>query len=246
MADFEIAHLYPERGLVMTGALDELRTEALETLSPGSYRSTHGDVITAPEEVFRLLDTFLEKRLVEAFGSLEERKHWDDDEEAGPLPAGPGPYGSGIRALGGTGERIELAAGWNSRQLLASFAEEDEGPDDDAPHAREPWQEVIGDRGMLREWLCHMMRWTDNDGHFTMYPRTEQERAWLTETKASRIELADRLLMAFPPESSRYFIGGHAGWDRWSEDYLSRDEVIAFVSGDDVAVLWLSFYRFYG
>ena len=247
LAGFKVAHLYQERRIVLVHNVDDLRAEALEAVPDSTtsvtYRSLHGDLITATDEIFRLLDTLLEKRLPEAFTSLEEREHWeDDDEEAGPLPAGPGPYGSGVRGLGSAGERITLSSDGNLVLPDGGFGDED----DDAPHRREPWQEVTGTPDLLRAWLIGRMRWTMNDGDYTEYPQTEQERIQLAETQAGRAELADRLLTAFPPERSRYFFGAHAGWDRWSEDYLSRDEVIAFAAEDHVAVLWLALYRYYG
>ncbi|MBT2224366.1 hypothetical protein [Nonomuraea sp. NEAU-A123] len=247
LADFKVAHLYQERCIVRVRGVDDLRVEALEAVADSTasvtYRSRHGGLVTATDEIFRLLDTLLETRLPEAFTPLEERAHWeDDDEEAGPLPAGPGPYGSGVRGLGSTGERITLVSNGNLVLPDAGFGDED----DDAPHRREPWQEVTGAPDLLRAWLIGRMRWTMNDGDYTEFPHTEQERIQLAETQASRAELADQLLTAFPPERSRYFVGAHAGWDRWSEDYLSRDEVIAFASEDHVAVLWLALYRYYG
>ena len=252
LADFKVAHLYRERRVVRVCGVDDLRAEALEAVPDGTasvtYQSLHGDPVTAPDEIFRLLDTLLEKRLPEAFTPLAEREHWeDDDEEAGPLPAGPGPYGSGVRALGSAGERITLSSNGDLAVPKATgFGDEDDQPDDDAPHRREPWQEVTGAPDLLRAWLIGRMRWTMNDGDYSEYPQTEQERIRLAETQAGRAELADRFLTVFPPERSRYFAGAHAGWDRWSEDYLSRDEVIAFASEDHVAVLWIALYRYYG
>ncbi|MFC7582554.1 hypothetical protein ACFQYP_01135 [Nonomuraea antimicrobica] len=251
LSNSKVAHLYQERCIVRVRGVDDLRAEALEAVADSTasvtYRSIHGGTITATDEIFRLLDTLLEKRLPEAFTPLEERKHWeDDDEEAGALPAGPGPYGSGVRALGSAGERITLISNGKLDLPDAGFGFEDDGPDDDAPHRREPWQEVTGDPDLLPTWLIGRMRWTMNDGTYDEFPHTEQGRIQLAETQASRAELADQLLTSFPPERSRYFVGAHAGWDRWSEDYLSRDEVIAFASENHMAVLWLALYRYYG
>lgn len=248
-----------------------------------AYRSTHGDVQTAPEEIFRLLDTILERRLTNAFRP-QGRWHWQDlGHEDRPPPDGLGSYGSGFRALGSRGERIDLR--WEpSADLFSPYDEIAEPPDDELDadpfgedgdlldcdpydpdderyvndngyfsRAPQPWKKVLGDDRALHEWLVGRMRWRGfNDGHFTSDPRTQPERIRFAEYDASRRDLADRLLTAFPQDRSRYFRGEHA-WKRWHEDpltrdeeFLSRDEVIAFVSGGDVAMLWLYFYRWYG
>lgn len=57
-----------------------------------------GQVRSSPRAIFRVLDTFLERHLVDAFAPVPAREHWETGDA---LPAGPGPYGSGLRALGG-------------------------------------------------------------------------------------------------------------------------------------------------
>lgn len=260
LAKFKVAYLRPERCVVRVHRHDDLAADALVVEASNAdggaavaYRSIHGGVITATEETFRLLDTFLENRLPEAFVPLEERKHWDDPG-ADPLPAGPGPRGSGVRGLGSAGERIDLTVGPDPD--LTYDPEDDDEYDEEnydhhdmsdaAPHRREPWREVVGDRDLLLSWLISRMRWTMNDGRYTEFPSNPRQEAARERTHATRRELADKLVTAFPPGHSRYFIGAHAGWDRWHEDYLDRDEVIAFVSSDQITVLWMDFFRHYG
>jgi hypothetical protein len=123
---------------------------------------------------------------------------------------------------------------------------EDDSPDDDQPRPREPWREVVATPDALGEWLRGRLRWTLNDTTSVDWSDHARRADVERESTHSRREFADRLLAAFPPQSSRYFVGGHAGWDQWYEDYLSRDEVIAVATADTVAVLWLYFYRWYG
>lgn len=236
--------------VVVVASLAGLRALALQTVRSDddvvAYESVHGGVVRATEEVFCLLDTLLEKLLPHSFAWVREREDWedDDDDTSRMLPAGPGPYGSGVRALGSVGERVDFATDRPPYLPADQGTPGDAG--DQAPHAREPWRELTGEAETLREWLYQRMRWTMSDDHYAGDPRNEKERAIMAATMARRQEFADRFVETFPPHRSRYFVGGHAGWDRWSEDYPARDEVIGFVSAEDVAVLWMGFDRFYG
>ena len=269
LENYSIPHLLEGRLVIRVLDTEVLTADLLEAVDNDrgvAYRSVHGDVVTASEDVYRLLDTFLEKRLPGAFPMVPARKHWEELDMH--LPAGAGPYGSGFRALGSDDNRLDLATVdrlWTDDGILSADGlrdvhgidinhledEDEEGEDDGGWEdlgAPEPWQEVVGDGYQLRRWLLRCLAHKDlNDLDLPWRSDDPAEyEAGKLAARTAQEGLADLLLSAFPPTRARYFQGAHAGWDQHREDYLARDTVVALVDQQRIVIMWMHFSRHYG
>ncbi|MFF5262622.1 hypothetical protein ACFY4C_27130 [Actinomadura viridis] len=216
-----------------------------------AYRSVHGPVVTAKEPVFRLLDTVLEKAMPEAFAPVPARDHWDTEEA---LPAGSGPFGSGLLALGSVNEPATLhVTDWQPPGPDALFGDHLPEPEtttwslkgeEEENRSPAPWLELTGPVEALRGYLYRRFHRDVNDLELSW--DKDLEHTQRIEYAGAARRLVDGVLTVFPPEKSRYFMGHNAGWDRYDEDYLAHDTVIGVVGDEHLLLMYLYYGRWYG
>ncbi|MBG6092395.1 hypothetical protein [Actinomadura viridis] len=251
----DLPHLKHERlalRLLPVADLEPILLPLVNSDAGLAYRSVHGPVVTAKEPVVRLLDTVLEKAMPEAFDPLPARDHWDTEEA---LPAGPGPFGSGLLALGSVDEPAVLrVTDWQPPGPDALFGDSLPEPEtttwsieyDEEAENRSPaaWLELTGPLEALRGYLYRRFHRDVND--LALSWDKDLERTQRIEYAAEARRFLDGVLTVFPPEKSRYFLGHNAGWDRHDEDYLAHDTVIGVVGDEYLLLMYLYYSRWYG
>lgn len=249
-----LRHLYPENLVMASIAIEGL---VVPQTGEGEvrYPSRDGREVSARSKDVVLLDAALEQRLDDAFPAVEARTHWDTDE---PLPAGTGLYGSGFRALGEwMTSPVPPIGRWYPAVEGEDVVRGEEGLPGGDPV---PWRAVAavdGDRSDSA-WLDHALRRLQPPKHvivggerkYSFQFADEAEFRRLQEEKVARERVHVRHLAAVARRvldaDATLYVGAHAAWDRWNEDWLSRDTVSAAIDSKRVLFFHRYIHRYYG
>lgn len=222
-------------------AVTALLSECAER-TPAAYVARDGRQIVADSRDIQRADWLLEHRFHECFGSpTEAEPHWDDDEFE--VPPGRPPYGDGFVPLGmrKTWQRVDAPID-ELRRAPCRLAD-----------SAEPWQSCTDQI----TWVEHIAQVLRLD-HLREGPRTHRfefrdadafaalladQRAAIRASYAGFFPEVARLLHADAP---RLYVGAHALWDRYIEDWLARDHVALAAGERSLLLIFRVFPRYYG